>query len=109
MSDSHGYFTIAQGPQYQRMAYGLALSLLLTQPKGRNKLAMGVSKEEKSLVSAKIRSVLGKENIIEIPWKDHAANSNWKLENEWKSIYIIPFRKSIWLRKTTSSKFSNFI
>ena len=95
MSDSHGYFTIAQGPQYQRMAYGLALSLLLTQPKGRNKLAMGVSKEEKSLVSAKIRSVLGKENIIEIPWKDHAANSKWKLENEWKSIYMSPFEHTV--------------
>jgi hypothetical protein len=95
MSDSHGYFTIAQGKAYQRMSYALALSLLLTQPKGRNQLAIGVTKEEKSLINPKLLDVLGPDRIIEIPWKDHAANSKWKLENEWKSIYMSPFEHTI--------------
>lgn len=95
MSQTYGYFTIAQGKEYQRMAYALALSLLLTQKEGRNKLAIGVAKEEKILVNPKIKEVIGAENIIEIPWKDHAAQSKWKLENEWKSIYMSPFDHTI--------------
>ena len=95
MSQTYGYFTIAQGKEYQRMAYALALSLLLTQKEGRNKLAIGVAKEEKILVNPKIKEVLGADNIIEIPWKDHAAKSKWKLENEWKSIYMSPFDHTV--------------
>lgn len=95
MTETFGYFTIAQGKQYQRMAYGLALSLLLTQQEGRNKLAIGVAKDELSAVDPKIVSILGKDHIIEIPWKDHAVNSKWKLENEWKSIYMSPFDHTV--------------
>ena len=95
MSETYGYFTIAQGKEYQRMAYALALSLQLTQPKGRNSLAIGVTKEEKTLVSPKIRNLIGAENIIEIPWEDHAKNSTWKLENEWKAIYMSPFDHTV--------------
>lgn len=90
-----GYFTIAQGEQYQKMSYALALSLLLTQPDGRNKLAIGVTKDEKPFINSKIKSVIGIDNIIEIPWKDHAINSQWKLENEWKSIYMSPFDHTV--------------
>ena len=95
MSETYGYFTIAQGKLYQRFAYGLALSLLISQPKGRNQLAIGVTKEEKFQIDPKLREVLGVENIIDIPWKDHAAKSNWKLENEWKSIYMSPFDHTV--------------
>ncbi len=95
MSETFGYFTIAQGPLYQRFAYGLALSLLISQKEGRNKLAIGVTKEEKFQIDPKLREVLGVENIIDIPWKDHAAKSNWKLENEWKSIYMSPFDHTV--------------
>ena len=95
MSETFGYFTIAQGPQYQRFAYGLALSLLISQKEGRNKLAIGVTKEEKFQIDPKLREVLGIENIIDIPWKDHAAKSNWKLENEWKSVYMSPFDHTV--------------
>ena len=93
--ETYGYFTIAQGHLYQRFAYGLALSLLLTQPKGRNQLAIGVTKEEKTQVHGKLRELIGPENIIEIPWKDHASKSTWKLENEWKSIYMTPFDHTV--------------
>lgn len=95
MSETYGYFTIAQGRQYQRFAYGLALSLLLTQPKGRNRLAIGVTPEEKSAINPRLKDLIGVENIIDIPWKDHAANSSWKLENEWKSIYMSPFDHTV--------------
>lgn len=95
MKPTFGYFTIAQGKQYQRMAYALALSLKLTQQEGRNSLAIGVTKDELSGVSPKLRELIGVENIIEIPWKDHASNSKWKLENEWKSIYMSPFDNTV--------------
>lgn len=94
-NETFGYFTIAQGKEYQRLAYGLALSLLLSQPEGKNKLAIGVTKAEKTLIDRKIIEVIGIENIIDIPWKDHAKNSKWKLENEWKSIYMSPFDHTI--------------
>lgn len=95
MSNSCGYFTIAQGEQYQRFAYALALSLRLTQPTGFNQLAIGVTKEEKSSINPKLIEILGAQNIIDIPWKDHASNSKWKLENEWKSIYMSPFEHTV--------------
>lgn len=89
---SKGFFTIAQGKQYQRMAYGLALSLKLSQKKISN-LSIGVTPDELSSIPKKYKEVF--DEIIEIPWEDHASKSTWKLENEWKSIYMSPYDETI--------------
>ena len=90
---SKGFFTIAQGEQYQRMAYALALSLKISQPLELSNLSVGMTKEEIENINPKYKEVF--HNIVEIPWKDHAANSSWKLENEWKSIYMTPYKETI--------------
>jgi hypothetical protein len=35
------------------------------------------------------------DKIIEIPWGDAAANSSWKLENEWKAIHMSPYDETV--------------
>lgn len=89
---SKGYFTIAQGETYHRLAYALALSLKISQS-GPSDLSIGVTKEELSTIPAKYREVF--DEVVEIPWDDHAKNSSWKLENEWKAIYMTPYDETI--------------
>lgn len=89
---SKGFFTIAQGKQYQRMAYGLALSLKLSQKKYNN-LSIGVTPAEIKKIPKKYKEVF--DQIVEIPWDDAATKSTWKLENEWKSIYMSPYDETI--------------
>lgn len=89
---SRGFFTIAQGPAYQRLAYALALSLKLSQKEHSN-LSIGVTKAEKKDIPAKYKYIF--DEVVEIPWKDHAAKSEWKLENEWKSIHMSPYDETI--------------
>jgi hypothetical protein len=90
---SKGYFTIAQGEKYQRMAYALALSLKISQPSELSKLSIGVTTEELQTVNPKYKEVF--DNVIEIPWDDHAKNSTWKLENEWKAIHMTPYDETV--------------
>lgn len=90
---SRGFFTIAQGEAYQRLAYALALSLKISQPAELSKLSIGVTSEELSTVNPKYKEVF--DHVIEIPWKDHASNSSWKLENEWKAIHMTPYYETI--------------
>ena len=90
---SRGFFTIAQGASYQRMAYALALSLKISQPEGLNNLSIGVSADEMDDVLWKYREVF--DQVIEIPWGDHAKTSDWKLENEWKAINMTPYDETI--------------
>lgn len=95
MSDrfARGYFTIAQGPTYIRAAYALALSLKLTQPEGYGKLTIGVTQEDEALITPKQREVF--DGVALIPWMDHAKDSKWKLENEWKAIHMTPYDATI--------------
>lgn len=90
---SKGYFTIAQGEVYQRAAYALALSLKATQPEEFSKLSIGVAAEEIDSIPAKYLKVF--DQVVEIPWTDHAKNSEWKLENEWKAIYMTPYDETV--------------
>lgn len=90
---SRGFFTIAQGEMYQRFAYALALSLKISQPEHLSKLSIGVTKKELKTINPKYRAVF--DEIVTIPWKDHAANSKWKLENEWKAIHMTPYDETI--------------
>jgi len=88
---SRGFFTIAQGELYHRLAYAMALSLKISQPAELSKLSIGVAEGEK--VNPKYAAVF--DEIITIPWDDAAKNSEWKLENEWKAIYMTPYDETI--------------
>ena len=90
---SRGFFTIAQGEAYIRMAYALALSLKISQPPELSKLSIGVTKEEMNSIDPKYLKVF--DQVIEIPWDDAAKNSDWKLENEWKVIHMSPYLETI--------------
>jgi len=87
---TRGFFTLTQGEQYIRCAYALALSLKLTQPTNYN-LSIGITPGD--TVLDKYRQAF--DQVIEIPWEDHAANSTWKRENEWKSVYMTPYDHTI--------------
>jgi len=89
---SRGFFTIAQGEQYQKFAYALALSLKISQTKYSD-LSIGVTRSEKKKLPGKYLEVFDK--VIEIPWKDHASKSQWKLENEWKVIHMTPYDETM--------------
>lgn len=89
---SRGFFTIAQGKEYQRMAYALALSLKLSQ-QDVSTLSIGVTSDEIKKVNPKHRAVF--DQVVEIPWGDHAKKSSWKLENEWKVIHMTPYDETI--------------
>jgi len=87
---SKGFFTIAQGDAYVRFAYALALSLKVSQ-KEHNKLSIGITPGYK----VPDEYVHAFDQIIEIPWGDAAERSEWKLENEWKAIYMTPYDETI--------------
>ena len=85
-----GYFTIAQGEQYVRCAYALALSLKASQSKNE-KLSIGV--ENVDDVPEQYRWAF--DHIIELPWGDHSAGEVWKRKNEWKAIHMTPYDYTI--------------
>ena len=87
---SRGFFTFAQGDQYVRMAYALALSLKVSQSK-HDKLSIGITEGYK----VPEEYVWAFDKIIEIPWGDDADGRTWKLHNEWKSIYMTPYDETI--------------
>lgn len=92
---SKGYFTIAQGPEYHRMAYALALSIANSQ-KTTNKLSIGVASYEVELLeNSYYRPAF--DQIIEIPWLDAAIESKRKFENWWKAIYMSPYDETVCL------------
>jgi hypothetical protein len=87
-----GFFTIAQNGSvdYVRLAYGLALSLKHSQ-KSVPHLSIGITPG--TVVDP--RYAWAFDEIIEIPWGDQATDSRWKLENEWKSIWMSPYEETI--------------
>jgi hypothetical protein len=90
---SCGFFTIAQNTEdtdYVRLAYGLALSLRHTQAEISN-LSIGVTPG--TVVPAQYAWAF--DQIVEIPWGDDAELSQWKLENEWKSVWMSPYDETI--------------
>lgn len=87
-----GFFTFAQNGthDYIRMAYALALSLKATQIDVPY-LAIGITPG--TIVPDDYSWAF--DEIIEIPWGDSAEDSSWKLENEWKSYHMTPYRETI--------------
>jgi hypothetical protein len=88
-----GFFTMAQNSadvDYIRLAYALALSLKASQitvPYLTVGITPGTTVPEQYAWAF--------DNIVEIPWGDHAAESTWKLENEWKAIHMSPYEETI--------------
>lgn len=90
---SRGYFTFAQNNRevdYLRLAYGLALSLKMSQPTTH---ALSVAITPDMLVPDRYRAVF--DQVIEIPWGDESATIGWKLKNEWKAYHISPYDETI--------------
>lgn len=72
------------------MAYALAMSLRLTQKEVQG-LSIGITPDTK----VPDEYLWAFDHVIEIPWGDHASNSTWKLENEWKTIHMSPYDETI--------------
>lgn len=90
---TRGFFTIAQNSgetDYVRMAYALALSLKVSQSTVKN-LSIGITPG----TEVPNEYLWAFDQVVEIPWGDHAANSDWKLENEWKTIHMSPYDETI--------------
>lgn len=90
---TRGFFTVAQNSgdvDYIRMAYALALSLKASQT---TVTALSIGITPGTTVPDEYAWAFDK--IIEIPWGDHAADSTWKLENEWKTIHMSPYDETV--------------
>lgn len=87
-----GFLVFAQNGEtdYLRLAYGLALSLKATQSEVPH---LSVVITPGMDVPPHYREVF--DEVIDIPWIDAAANSQWKLENEWKAYHVTPYRCTI--------------
>lgn len=88
-----GFFTFAQNnstTDYVRMAYLLALNLRATQNTVPY-LTVGITPG----TTVPARYFWAFDNVIEIPWKDDAGSSEWKLHNEWKAIHMSPYEETI--------------
>ena len=88
-----GFFTLAQNTadtDYLQLAYALALSLKVSQ-QTVPWLSVGVTPG----TTVPERYAWAFDNIIEVPWGDDAADSNWKLENEWKVIHMTPYDDTV--------------
>jgi hypothetical protein len=85
---SKGFLIFAQGSEYVRQAYALALSIKLSQS-----IHNSVSIITNDVVPDKYKLVF--DNIIEIPWNDESTDSEWKVENRWKLIHASPYDETI--------------
>ena len=90
---TRGFFTIAQNTKnvdYVKLAYGLALSLKHSQTTVTN-ISIGITPG--TTVDPRYKWAF--DQIIEIPWGDNAASTEWKLENEWKTAWMSPYDETI--------------
>jgi hypothetical protein len=91
---SRGYIILAQNSKsedYVRMAYALALSIKNTQTTVSNVcLATDVQLSD---LDKKVKRVF--DDIVPIPWIDHASGSKWKIENKWKYYYMTPYDETV--------------
>lgn len=91
-SADRGFLTIAQGDEYVRMAYALAMSLSATQ---REVSRLCVAITPGTDVPSEYEWAF--DEIVEIPWNDEASTSSWKIENKWKYPHVTPYEETICL------------
>lgn len=92
---SRGYLVIAQNTDtvdYLRQAYALAMNLKITQT-GVSNLSVCVDANTKQQITHKHLEVF--DHVIDIPWADHAKESEWKIENKWKYLYMTPYNETV--------------
>jgi hypothetical protein len=91
---SKGYIILAQNSDkhdYIRLAYALALSIKNTQSTVNNVcLATDVPLDK---LSPQIINIF--DDIVPIPWFDHAQGSSWKIENTWKFYHMSPYDETV--------------
>lgn len=88
---SKGYLIFAQNNEtvdYVRQAYALALSIKFTQPNINSVSLCTLGKVDK-----KFRGIF--DHIIQIPGKDDAKESAWKIENRWKALKVTPYEETV--------------
>jgi hypothetical protein len=89
---SKGYLILAQNTRkddYERLAYALALSIKNSQSSVKSvTLATNTTK-----LPGKYEALF--DNIVDIPWTDHAATSKWKIENKWKYYHMSPYDETV--------------
>jgi hypothetical protein len=73
---------------YVTQAYALALSI-----KHNNKINNQTCLITNNTVPHEYRHAF--DHVVEIPWKDNAKDSKWKIENRWKIINASPFKESL--------------
>jgi hypothetical protein len=90
---SRGYIIIAQNSNvdHLRLSYALALSIKATQEE--NLVCLCVDNKTGDRLEQKHLDIF--DYIIDIPWKDDAISSKWKIENKWKYIHMSPFDHTI--------------
>ncbi len=88
---SRGFVVLAQNSEninYVRQAYYLARSIKRSQPTINN-----ISLVTNDPVPDEYLEVF--DEIIPIPFQDHAVNSQWKIENRWKLYHASPYNETI--------------
>lgn len=91
---SKGYLILAQNndnDNYIRMAYALALSIKNTQSTV-NRVCLATDSNISDLPE-KYRAVF--DDIVPIPWIDHAKDAKWKIQNTWKFYHMSPYDETV--------------
>lgn len=91
---SKGYLTFVQNNEttdYLTLAYVQALSIKSTQ--FINQYAVVVDDATYNLIEDRHREVF--DYVVRMPLGDDAANSSWKLRNEWKASLASPFDETV--------------
>jgi hypothetical protein len=71
---------------YIKQAYLCALSIRATNPNSKICLITNDAIDDTT------KSVF--DDIVEIPWDDQSANSEWKIENRWKIYHACPYERT---------------
>ena len=72
---------------YVQQAYLSAMSIRATNKEAKICLITNDN------VSKKYKQVF--DDIVDIPWGDHAKDSEWKIENRWKIYHATPYNETI--------------
>lgn len=87
---NRGFCVFAQNNEttdYVRQAYALALTVKHYCPGEKICLITNDSLTETQ------RSVF--DDVVKIPWTDQSRDSNWKIENRWKTYHASPYERTI--------------
>ena len=87
MSKGHVFLAQNSDVDYVTQAYALALSI-----KHNNKINQTCLITNNTVPTEYRRAF---DYVVDIPWKDSAKDSKWKIENRWKIINASPFKESL--------------